>query len=131
MGFNCLRARATSRRQFTFYHLVQRNFWYWFYQPRKDERLSQPLVDTQWFWIRGPWIGNTTCVPDDDTVTPYPEQSLKNFERPILWSGYLSLYATWSFFRLLNSRCFCTWTLLAMLAKSFPPGIILKNLSSS
>ena len=42
MGFNCLRARATLRRQFTFHHLVQRNFWYWFYQPRKDERLSQP-----------------------------------------------------------------------------------------
>ena len=28
MGFNCLKARATSRRQFTFYHLVPRNLWY-------------------------------------------------------------------------------------------------------
>ena len=42
MGFNCLKATATSRRQFTFYHYVPRNFWYSFYRPRKDERLSQP-----------------------------------------------------------------------------------------
>ena len=27
MGFNCLKARATSRRQFTFYHQVPRNSW--------------------------------------------------------------------------------------------------------
>ena len=42
MGFNCLKATATSRRQFTFYHSVPRNYWYSFYQPRKDERLSRP-----------------------------------------------------------------------------------------
>ena len=42
MGFNCLKARATSRRQFTFYHYFPRNSWYSFYQHRKDERLSQP-----------------------------------------------------------------------------------------
>ena len=42
MGFNCLKTTATSRRQFTFYHSVPRNSWYSFYQPRKDERLSQP-----------------------------------------------------------------------------------------
>ena len=36
-----------------------------------------------------------------------------------------------SFFRLLNSRHFCLLTLLAMLSKSFPPDIILENLSSS
>ena len=42
MGFNCLKARATSRRQFTFYHSVPRNSWYSFYQPWKDKRLSQP-----------------------------------------------------------------------------------------
>ena len=41
MGFNCLKATATSRRQFTFYHSVPRNSWYSFYQPRKDERLSR------------------------------------------------------------------------------------------
>ena len=27
MGFNCLKATATSRRQFTFYHSVPRNSW--------------------------------------------------------------------------------------------------------
>ena len=42
MGFNCLKATATSRRQFTFYHLVPRNSWYSFYRTRKDERLSRP-----------------------------------------------------------------------------------------
>ena len=42
MGFNCLKATATSRRQFTFYHSVPRNFWYSFNRPRKDERLSRP-----------------------------------------------------------------------------------------
>ena len=34
--------RATMRRQFTLYHLVPRDSWYSFDQPRKDERLSQP-----------------------------------------------------------------------------------------
>ena len=42
MGFNCLKATATSRRQFIFYHSVPRNSWYSFYRPRKDERLSRP-----------------------------------------------------------------------------------------
>ena len=42
MRFNCLKATATSRRQFTFYHSVLRNSWYSFYRPRKDERLSRP-----------------------------------------------------------------------------------------
>ena len=42
IGFNCLKATATSRRQFTFYLSVPRNPWYSFYRPRKDERLSRP-----------------------------------------------------------------------------------------
>ena len=42
MGFNCLKATATLRRQFTFYHIVPRNSWYSFYQPCKHERLSRP-----------------------------------------------------------------------------------------
>ena len=42
MGFNCLKATATLRRQFTFYHPVPRNSWYSFYQPHKDERLTWP-----------------------------------------------------------------------------------------
>ena len=42
IGFNCLKARATSRRQFTFYHKVPRNPWYSFYRSWKDQRLYQP-----------------------------------------------------------------------------------------
>ena len=42
IGFNCLKATVTSRRQFTFYHSVPRNSWYSFYRPQKDERLSRP-----------------------------------------------------------------------------------------
>ena len=42
MGFNCLKATATSMRQFTYYHSVPRNSWYSFYRPRMDERLSRP-----------------------------------------------------------------------------------------
>ena len=38
--------RATTRRQFTFYHSVPRNSWYPFDQPRKDERLTQPWSHT-------------------------------------------------------------------------------------
>ena len=41
MGFNFLKATATSRRQFTFYHKVPRNLWYSFYQLQKDGRLSR------------------------------------------------------------------------------------------
>ena len=38
--------RATTRRQFTFYHSVPKNSWYPFDQPRKDERLTQPWSHT-------------------------------------------------------------------------------------
>ena len=41
-GFNCLKVRATLRRQFTFYHQVPRNSWYSLYQPQTDEGLSRP-----------------------------------------------------------------------------------------
>ena len=57
MGFNYIKATATWRRQFTFYHSVPRNSWYAFYRSRKDERLSQPW-SPQWFWTRNPWIGS-------------------------------------------------------------------------
>ena len=42
MGFNWLKTRATSRRQFTFYHYVPRNSCYSFYRPRKDESILEP-----------------------------------------------------------------------------------------
>ena len=38
--------RATTSKQFTFYHSVSRNSWYRFYQPRKDKRLTQPWSHT-------------------------------------------------------------------------------------
>ena len=34
--------RATTRRQFAFYHKVPQSSWYPFDQPQKDERLSRP-----------------------------------------------------------------------------------------
>ena len=40
MGLNCFKARATLRRQFTFYLQFPRNFWYSFYLPQKDETES-------------------------------------------------------------------------------------------
>ena len=42
MGFNWLKTRATSRRQFTFYHYVPRNSCYSCYRPRKDESILEP-----------------------------------------------------------------------------------------
>ena len=42
MEFNCLKARATQRRQLTFCRYVPRNSWYSLYRPQKDERLSRP-----------------------------------------------------------------------------------------
>ena len=42
MGFTCLKATATSGRQFTFNNSVPSNSWYLLSRPRKDERLSQP-----------------------------------------------------------------------------------------
>ena len=51
MELNCLKPRATSRRQFTFYNLLPINSWYSFYQPRKDEKLS-------WAWSH-PLVLNT------------------------------------------------------------------------
>ena len=34
--------RATTRRQFTFYHQVSRSTWYLFHPSQKVEKLSQP-----------------------------------------------------------------------------------------
>ena len=34
--------RATTKRQFIFYHSVPRSSWYLCYRPQKDKRLSQP-----------------------------------------------------------------------------------------
>ena len=45
MEFNYLKARATSRRQFTFYHQVPRNFWYTFYRPRMKRWKAETMKD--------------------------------------------------------------------------------------
>ena len=58
IGFNCLKATSTSKRQFTFYHSVPRNYWYSFYRPRKDERLSRPWSHPVVLSTGPPWIGN-------------------------------------------------------------------------
>ena len=55
MGFNCLKATATSRRQFTFYHWVPRYSGTHFI----DLGRMKGWVDlgaTQWFWSRDSWI---------------------------------------------------------------------------
>ena len=52
MGFNCLKATATSRRQFTFYHSVLRNFWYSF-----GEGLGQ-IADLR----EGAWQKRVQCT---------------------------------------------------------------------
>ena len=43
---------AFLRTQFTFYDSVARNSWYSFDQPRKDERLSQPIITVIIFIIK-------------------------------------------------------------------------------
>ena len=62
--FNYLNARATSRREFTFYHEFPRNPWYSFYRPPKDESWIA-LGVTQWFWPMDSWIGNSVPWPLD------------------------------------------------------------------
>ena len=49
--------RATIVRQFTFYHLDPRSFWYLFYRPGRMEDWVG-LGATQWFWNRDTWIWN-------------------------------------------------------------------------
>ena len=66
--------RATTRRQFTFYHLVPRGSCYSFNWPQKDERLS-------WPWSH-PLVSNTGPLDWESsalTVRPFPNNHfLKN-----------------------------------------------------
>ena len=73
MGFNCLKAIATLRRQFTFYHSVARHSWYSFYLPRKDERLrsqpwSHPVV-----LIMGPLDWESSTLTTRSTKGPHSD----------------------------------------------------------
>ena len=73
MGFNCLKATTTLRRQFSFYHSVPRNSWYSFFRPWKDERLSQS-------WSH-PVVLNMEpldCESSALTTRPLPQQFLSS-----------------------------------------------------
>ena len=75
VGFNCLKATATSSRQFTFYHSVPRNSWCSIYQPQKDERLSRP-------WSH-PGVLNTG--PLDWESSAFTTSPLKVTQKPVIW----------------------------------------------
>ena len=55
--------RDTLKKQFTFYHKVPRNFWYSFYRPWKDRRLSWPFSHPV-VLITGPvdWESSTITI---------------------------------------------------------------------
>ena len=92
MGFNWLKATATSRRQFTFYHSVPRNSWYSFYRPRKDKRLSRPwshpvvlstgpLIENPeatFLWKSYPENVNQKLVPDPFLILVYTSKQSLN-----------------------------------------------------
>ena len=80
MGFNCLKATATLRRQFTFYHSVFRNSWYSFYWPWKDERLSQ-LWSHQAVLNTGPMERESSALTTR-LPTSGSSMSSKNFSPP-------------------------------------------------
>ena len=65
MRFNCLKATATPRRQFTFYHSAPRNSWYSFCRPRKDERLSRP-------WSHPVVLNTGTLDWESSALTTWP-----------------------------------------------------------
>ena len=89
MGFNCLKAIAISRRQFTFYHSVPRISWCLFYRPRKDERLGRP-------W-RYPVVLNTGPLDwESSTLTA----------RPLLWLLHTCILL-WSFMIFFWSELYC------------------------
>ena len=60
--------RATTRRQFTFYHSVPRSSWYSFNRPWKDERLSWPQSHPL---VLNP--GSLDCEPSALIARPFPE----------------------------------------------------------
>ena len=63
MGFNCLKATATSRRQFTFYHSVPRNSW-----QRKLE--NNVAVDKIFHWkINLAFLRTTNSFALDSPIT--------------------------------------------------------------
>ena len=90
MGFNCLKARVTSRRQFTFYHQVTRNSWYSLYWPQKDEKLSRPwsqqvVLNLGWPWSH-PVVLNTGPLDwESSTWTSRPSILLRLRNSIVKW----------------------------------------------
>ena len=99
MGFNCLKATATSGMQFTFYHSVPRNSWYSFYRPRKEERLSRP-------WSH-PVVLNTEPLDWESSAwTTRPLMfSIKKLREKLLThiTPLVSFYTPWKH---QNTKCF-------------------------
>ena len=99
MGFNCLKATATSRRQFTFHHSVPRNSWYSFYRPQKDKRLSRPWSHREipyWFsWkVNGNWKNTWSGFPNGEkaiTVHILASEEIYKFKRAGLWMSQSSI----------------------------------------
>ena len=70
-GFNCLKARATSRRQYSFY------------QPRKDERLSPP-------WSHPPVLNTGPLDWESSTLTTRPISTIAdNNVHPVTYLQYV------------------------------------------
>ena len=107
MGFNCLKASATSKRQFTFHHKVLRNPWFSLYRSRKDEKLSRP-------W-RHPAILNTWPVDwESSTLTTRPLLHKGGFHKGAFIIAHIRrLYLMWY---LINS-----WRLLSGNPQPHPP----------
>ena len=67
------------------------------------------------------WVVQThiECASDEPAMTHHLEQRIQNLENPIFTSGFLSLNATNSSWRLHRINCFCLWTPFCMLIESF------------
>ena len=87
MGFNCLKARATSGKQFIFYHYDPTNSWYSLYRPQEDKRLS-------WSWSY-PVVLNTGPLDwESSTIIkgwqiPNAEQLLYQTEKSSQWRFFI------------------------------------------
>ena len=88
IGFNCLKARAASRRQFTFYHSVPRNSWYSFINLGRMKGWVD-LEVTQGFWTWSPGLG-IQCLNHKAVVIYWGEIEMKidiQWGRFNLWCG--------------------------------------------
>ena len=110
--------RATSRRQFTFYHSFPKISWYSFIRPGKDERLSQPWCHPMLLNL-GPldWESSTLttrpllhdmqkpCMPNDmqkikfisySFLLTYTLQSLWIYLTTPTWNDWRNLQLLWA-----------------------------------